>query len=114
MNELHDFNDLLAYNGIMRSTVNSTLSRQNQKLYEKDFVLKKRKKKSLFIWPVEIIEKQQEHLNFRIPLFVKFAKQHPLRKVKVTKVLKEEKHRNEILKVQDVHYHSQLPEMKNY
>ena len=40
---------------------------------------------------MEIIEKQQEHFNFRIPLFVKFVKQHPVRKVKVIKVLKEEK-----------------------
>ena len=40
---------------------------------------------------MEIIETQQEHFNFRIPLFVKFVKQHPLRKVKVIKVLKKEK-----------------------
>ena len=43
----------------MKSTVNSTLSRHNQKPHEKDLVLKKKKKKkkeSIFIWPVEIIE----------------------------------------------------------
>ena len=43
-----------------------------------------------------------------IPLFVKFLKQHPLRKVKVIKVLKEERCRTEMLKVQDVHYRTQL------
>ena len=47
-------------NGIMKSTANSTLSRQNQKPHEKDLVLKKKKKYSIFIWPVEIIERQQD------------------------------------------------------
>ena len=51
---------------------------------------------------MEIIEKQQGHFNFRIPLFVKFVKQHALRKVKVIKVLKEEKRGKKMLKVQDV------------
>ena len=45
---------------------------------------------------MEIIEKQQEHFNFRIPLFKKFVK-HPLRKVRVIKVLKEGKCGKEIL-----------------
>ena len=44
----------------MKSTVNFTLSRHNQKPHEKDLVLKKKKRKkkkeSIFIWPVEIIE----------------------------------------------------------
>ena len=93
----------------MKSTVNSALNRQNQKSNEKDLVLKKKKKQSIVIWPVEIIEKQQEHFKFRIPLFVKFVKQHPLRKVKVIKVLKEEKRGKEMLKVQGVHYRTQLP-----
>ena len=45
VNKLHDFNDLLEFDKwYNESTVNSTLSRQNQKPHEKDIVLKKKKK----------------------------------------------------------------------
>ena len=49
-NELRDFND-----GIMKSTVNSALSRQNQKPHEKDLALKKRRNKafSFGLWKTE-------------------------------------------------------------
>ena len=95
----------------MKSKVNSTLSRQNQKPHEKDLVFKKKKKKkkqSIFIWPVKIIEKQQKHFNFRIPLFLKFVKHHPLIKVKVIKVFKDEKRGNKMVKVQDICCRTQL------
>ena len=44
VNKFHDFNDLLEFDKwYNESTVNSTLSRQNQKPHEKDIVLKKKK-----------------------------------------------------------------------
>ena len=47
VNKFHDFNDLLEFDKWNNeSTVNSTLSRQNQKPHEKDIVLKKKKKRN--------------------------------------------------------------------
>ena len=69
----------------MKSTVNSTLSRQNQKPHEKYLVLKKEEEIKHFYLACGNYREKQEHFNFRIPLFVKFVKQHPLRKVKVIK-----------------------------
>ena len=98
----------------MKSTVNSTLSRQNQKPHEKYLVLKKEEEIKHFYLACGNYREKQEHFNFRIPLFVKFVKQHPLRKVKVIKVLKVEKRGKEMLKVQDVHSRTWLPQVKNY
>ena len=92
----------------MKSTVNSTLSRQNQKPHEKYLVLKKEEEIKHFYLACGNYREKQEHFNFRIPLFVKFVKQHPLRRMKVIKVLKEKMHGKEILKVQNVYYCTQL------
>ena len=92
----------------MKSTVNSTLSGQNQKTHEKELVLTKKEGIEHFYLAYGNYGEQQEHFSFRIPHFLKFVKQHPLKKVKFIKVLKEKKCGNEMVKVQDVHYRTQL------
>ena len=75
---MHDFNDLLEFD--------KWCNEKDSKLYiesiepkttRKKLSFRKKEEISIFLRNVEIIEKQQEHFNFRIRLFVKICKAAP-------------------------------------
>ena len=92
----------------MKSTVRSRIIRQIQKPQEKDLVQKKKEEIKHFYLACGNYRETARAFQLQYSTVHKTCKAAPHEKVKVIKVLQEEKSGKEMLKVQDVHYRTQL------